>query len=175
MEVLTDDFIAFIAIDTNVFGHITNMEQNSDYHINKMLQTLFFKVGACLLVDDRGFIVNEYNRHILKEEQSLTEDERSILRIWMDPQYHATVSVDESSRLWIDICSIVPEEPEPGRENVDRTLVHVAFVENRLLISNDWGDIINKRGALKSKARELGRLRADIMTSKEASARLKKH
>ena len=171
MEVLTDDFVA---IDTNVFGHITDGKLNSDRHIDRLLRTLF-KMEAWLLVDDGGFIVDEYSHHILQKTDSLTPDQIRVLRFWMDSQQHKGVPVNKFSQIWNDICSIVPEETESDKDDVDRIFVYVAFVNDRILISNDEKDIIKKRDDLKLKATELGLSHADVMTSQEAYQKLEKH
>ncbi len=166
--------VDFIAVDTNVFGHIHNKNMNTENHIYKLLKSLV-DLKVLLLIDDEGVIRHEYKHHIERKIERLTIDNRIILRLWMDPQNHECVTVDESSLLWNGICAIVPEEQDKNKEEVDRIFVYVAFVKDRILISNDEKHIINNRDKLKSKAEGMDLLQADVMTSKEAHKKLEKH
>lgn len=171
MRGLTDDFIA---IDTNVFGQINSVENNEDLHIHALLSAE--SESVLLLVDDGGVINDEYRRHLRKSLDGEYEIaggpamlELCVLR-WMKPrkQKRVTVHADE---LMIAIKSVVPPT-----EPIDQIFVYVAFVMNRILVSNDKGHIIGKRNELKSRVREQARGRnlshADVMCSREAHARL---
>lgn len=167
---LTDDFIA---IDTNVFGHI-NSSRNEDMHIHRLLSCDSESVK--LLVDDGEVIASEYKRHLkdsMRGDCEIAGGPQMLelcIRRWMRPQKQEQVVVCKDDELMAAIKSIVPTE-----ESTDQIFVYVAFAKDRILISNDEKHIINNRCALKLKAEDMELSQADVMTSEEASARLKKH
>ena len=76
-----------IAIDTNVFGHLTNKLKNADKHINDLL-IYFMNQKTSLLVDENGNILKEYNRHLNRpefRERFEGKNEAYILYYWMHP------------------------------------------------------------------------------------------
>jgi len=170
-----------VAIDTSVFEHILNPERNSSSHINETLR-LLQKINSKLLVDSNNIIFKEYlNRlgHILNNVERM--DEISVLRYWLVIQEtREKVAVDERGELMNVIKSIV-HEPDA---KTDRTLVCVAFLRGKNLISNDethivigpepeWGQI-ERRHRLKKSTKKICQpsRQSEIMTSIEAHARV---
>ncbi|MDA8000747.1 MAG: hypothetical protein MPL62_05530 [Alphaproteobacteria bacterium] len=147
MKGLTNDYIA---IDTNVFGHLTDTDgKNADGHINRLLTKLAQK-QITLLIDVGGKILAEYNGHLdpkkLKAKQKLNEAQ--LIDYWMNHAPKKRVVVDENTPLWEEISRIIWEESE---EN-DRIFVYVAFAKGRILVSNDRKHITNpnRRAELKT-------------------------
>ncbi len=170
MNGLTCDYIA---IDTNVFLHLTNEKFNSDRHIHKLLQVP--KEGENkihLLVDTNGEIFSEYGRHLLKEEflqSRQRKNEAQIIKYWLRFAPRKPISVHKTDQLWSAIFSIIPE----AKEEVDRIFVYVAFQTGRILISNDRKHIVSRRGQLKSCYRNgFCSNGADVMDSQEAYNRI---
>ena len=168
-----------IAIDTNVFEHLLNPEQNNDDHINALLDLLQRK-GTALLIDDGRQIANEYNDQIAAFIQNADENrnERYILLYWMLNAPKTVVSVDSRGRLMKAVKKVIVEP----REKVDRVFVHVALSQGRTLISNDWRHIVlgpprengkrkpTRRERLLKDTKKLRPRGAQILTSQEASA-----
>ena len=164
---LTQDYIA---IDTNVFGHLTRTKSgdvNEDRHVHKLLR-IPRESNIALLVDDCGRISKEYKHHLQPEklEANQKTNEAQIIRYWMHLAPREKVSVDQETQLWDKINRIIYEE-NLGEE-IDRTFVYVAFNKGRILISNDRTHIVNRREQLKSSCVGYCPAESDIMTSKEA-------
>ena len=163
-----------VAIDTNVFVHLKNREQNPDRHIHHLLGELV-EQEVKLLVDDGGFINHEYGEVIrMVEGNSVDAEETYLLQYFMEVNSQRRVAVDRQDRLMAAIRDVIFEHSK----NPDRTFVYVAFHEGKSLISNDREDIVfgplNERRPRRDRLlRETRRLRpdgADILTSQEAHA-----
>ena len=166
-----------VAIDTNVFAHLLNPNNNPDRHINKVLEHLQAH-GISLIVDEQGRIEREYACHIIPmlTGRSVKGNELYILRHWMGPPLRLRVPVDRSDRLMTAIRQIIVEDSK----NIDRTFVYVALKNGSILISNDETDIVfgparEKRLRRAPRGRRLvddtNKLRppgANILTSREA-------
>ena len=162
------------AVDTNVFSHLLNPQNNPDGHINDLLAHLFEQQVA-LLVDDGGRITGEYERSITPLIQRLDEarNERQILRYWMAFAPSRKVEVSERDDLMAGIEQVIS-----GDAAVDRIFVYVAFKEGKVLISNDERDIVfgsdRGRGYVPRRERLLQNTQdcrppgADILTAREA-------
>ena len=171
----TDPFQDAVAIDTNVFVHLRNPEQNLDRHIHHLLGVLV-EQRVKLLVDDVGFIHHEYEEHVIRmlEGNSVDAGEVYLLQYFMDVTYQLKIAVDRRNRLMAAIREVIFE---PSK-NPDRTFVYVAFHEGKLLISNDRTDIVDgptgertpRRNRLLRETRRLRPDGADILTSQEANA-----
>lgn len=165
MNGLTDDFIA---IDTSVFGHLTNKKENPCGHINKLLVALI-KDKIVLLVDTGKEISSEYTRHLTPEKLKTQQkkDEAQLIKYWMRFAPRKKIDVDKDSQLWKAIYGIITEKGKG--EEVDRVFVYVAFNEGRILISDDKKHIVNRRKKLKSccvgTSAPAG---ADVMSSEDA-------
>ena len=161
-------------IDTNVFSHLLNPQNNPDGHINSLL-THLFEQQVALLVDDGGRITGEYERSITPLIQRLDEarNERQILRYWMTSAPSRKVEFSEGDALMAGIRQVIS-----GDAAVDRIFVYVAFKEGKVLISNDKGDIVfgsdRGRGYVPRRERLLQITQdcrppgADILTAREA-------
>ena len=170
MNGLTCDYIA---IDTNVFGHLTHKQINADRHIHKLLLVSKKEENKIhLLVDTDGSIFFEYHRHLLKKEirkSPQRTSEAQIIKYWLTKAPRKSVTVHKTKQLWSAICNIIPEP----KEEVDRIFVYVAFQTGRILISNDRKHIVSRRGQLKSCCRNgFCSNGADVMDSQEAYNRI---
>ena len=164
-----------VAIDTNIFVHLKNDEQNRGRHIHDLLGVLI-EQGVELLVDDNNVIGREYERHVIPmmEGNSVDAGEVYLLQYFMDVNSQRKVAVARQDRLMAAIRVVIFELSK----NPDRTFVYVAFHEGKALISNDREDIVfgppNERRPRRDRLlRETRRLRpdgADILTSQEAHA-----
>ena len=164
-----------VAVDTNIFVHLKNPEQNPDRHIHHLLGVLV-EQGVKLLVDDGGFIHHEYVEHVIPmmEGSSVDAGEVYLLQYFMDVNSQRKVAVARQDRLMAAIREVIFELSK----NPDRTFVYVAFHEGKSLISNDREDIVfgppNERRPRRDRLlRETRRLRPDgpgILTSQEAHA-----
>ncbi len=177
MNALTSDFIA---IDTNVFEHLLNPQNNTNNHISK----LFIKLmddKITLLVDDKDRIVNEYSQKIerILDEKDEMGDAVKILGTtylyFMD--HKQPVPVVSHDSLMTAIKSIIKKKKKSSV--TDRFFVYVAFKSDRILITNDKKDMIderNQKGKRKQKllkmAKKQSLKRADILTSESACEKL---
>ena len=162
-----------IAIDTNVFQHLLNSQNNSDYHISQLLEYLRC-LGTSLLVDDKGAIFGEYCRQLVPTIHNADDsrEEIYILRYWIlnAPRLRVSVTRDQ---LMIQIRKVIIEF-----ENTDRTFVYVAFKQGTALVTNDRSHIVDgpgsgstfRRDILRKKTAKLCPQTARIMTSEEAHA-----
>ena len=164
-----------VAIDTNVFVHLLNPEQNADSHISRLLVHLQSQ-SLALITDDRGRIADEYERIITPMVENLDEslNERYVLLYWTQYAMCCNVPLDMQDRMMQAIRGVITETSE----NVDRIFVYVAFKKGKLLITNDEMHIVfgptRERGRTPRRDRLLRATRrhcpdgADILTSKEA-------
>lgn len=173
MKVVNSMTVDAIAMDTNVFGHLTNYSGiNRNRHINKLFRYLI-KCQTSLLVDTEKKIGNEYKHHLNKPIFKCKYDKREeayFLQYFLDPARHKPVFVDETDDLWNAIIAIVHDPNE-----VDQRLVYIAFCKGKLLISNDNDDIVSQKDALFEKTvgkREKG---SDILNSQQAFNAIKSH
>lgn len=163
MNGLTDDCIA---IDANVFGHLTS--DVGRQHIGDMFRRLI-KDAILLLVDEGGRIRSEHQSLFpayMKKADDIGE-EGKLIRYWFASENHKAVPVNEKSELMTAIKTVVP-----AWKGKDRFYVYVAFKEGRILVTNDGKDIWKKRDELKRKTRKFGTKDADILTSRQAHAKL---
>lgn len=160
----------YVAIDTNIFGHIGNRSINKDKHINTLLEYLM-KKKTCLLVDEGGEIAKEYKHHLGNDENLRKKyangREPYIIGYWMKVAKRKKIPVEIGS-LWNVIQQCIPEGiPEVGDEN-DRIFVYIAFFSGKVLISNDHRHIINRRDRLCSATNNLCQAGGDVMNSHTA-------
>ncbi len=163
-----------VGIDTNVFVHLLNPQNNPDGHINGLLRHLA-EQRVALLMDGGGRIAGEYERSITPLIRGLDEarNERQILRYWMAFAPSRKVEVSEGDALMVGIGQVIS-----GDAAVDRIFVYVAFKEGKVLISNDERDIVfgsdRARGYVPRRERLLQITQdcrppgADILTAREA-------
>ncbi len=157
----------YIAIDTNVFGKIAA----ANGRILELLKFLM-KNKVCLLLDEEGRILREYMHHLkeaFREQDAGDPEWVVIMRHWMKPDIRIYIDVksNKNSELRNAIFSIIPTT-----EYEDATFVCVAFIKDRVLITNDHKDILSKRDALKRIAERSGLMEADVISSEAAHAKV---
>ena len=177
MNKLTCDYIA---IDTNVFEHLLNPQENTDNHIETLLISLAGD-GVNLIVDEDRRIENEYE-HRIGPMLKITSDENIqnvlLLQLWIESQIdnRKRVSVSNNDPLMTAIKGVITEH-----EAVDRIIVYVAFKSDRILITNDRRHIIEGGPRERSKRRETllrntrrrrPNKKSEILSSTEAAARV---
>ena len=175
MNNLTSDYIA---VDTNVFEHLMNPQNNTSNHIYKLL-TQFINDKILLLVDNKNKIKHEYLQNFQEylKHKSDRMGEGILLFHFFKMENHEVIDVNLSDNLMNAIKKIVPEH-----KGVDRFFVYVAFKKSRVLVTNDKEDIIDegpkcgerRRKLLKHTKRYRPRSEgtAAILTSQEAYDRL---
>lgn len=168
-----------VAIDTNVFVHLLNPEQNPDSHIHRLLEFLILK-DTVLIVDKEGAINREYQRHVepMLRGKSVLNNELYLLAHWMKPEVQVRVSISRNDDLMRVIQQVIFEVPK----HADRTFVYVAFTSGRTLMTNDEADIVYgppretnrtpRRARLLRASRAYRPEGADILTSQEAFAKI---
>ena len=166
-----------IAIDTNVFQHLLNQQDNTGFHINRLLEYLIDK-RTTLVVDDQVLIASEYAQQLNRRLRgsSTSGNEIEILRYWVLYAERRQVSLNESDDLMKAIYQVIIEVSE----DVDRTFVYVAFRQGTVLISNDSRHIVKGPGDEPAPRRErlltntvgLRPAGARILTSTEAQAEI---
>ena len=164
-----------LAIDTNVFQHLLNPQNNIGSHINGLLEYLI-RERATLVVDDHGLISSEYKQQLERRlgESNDIRNEIQILRYWVLHAQRYQVSVNVNDDLMKAIYKVIIEVSE----DVDRTFVYVALQQGTILVSNDLRHIVRgpldepepRRTKLLSNTASLRPGGADILTSQEAYA-----
>lgn len=177
MNKLTCDYIA---IDTNVFEHLLNPQENTNNHIDTLLRTLTRdRVG--LIVDDKKRIENEYKSRIepmIRNTSNKNIQQLLLLRSWIVFQVgnRKRVSVSNNDPLMTAIKGVITEN-----EAVDRIIVYVAFKSDRILITNDRRHVIEGRPRERSERRKTllrntrryrPNKKSEILSSVEAVARV---
>ncbi len=84
---------------------------------------------------------------------------------WKDAEIWIRIDAP-NSEIWIDISNEMPND------EVDATFVCVAFIKDRVLITDDRKDILSKRDALKRIAELSGLMEADVISSNTAAAKV---
>ena len=176
MNKLTRDFIA---IDTNIFEHLLNPQNNTNDHVYKLLKQLLIIDKIKLLVDGKKKITDEYDKRLTPRVKQINDDskKRRLLRYWIKSENRKYVKVSEDE-LMGKIKIIIP--PKKGKPRTDRYFVYVAFKEDRVLITNDRKDMIDegiKKGERRKKLLKIskkieGSKNANILTSQIAYDRL---
>ena len=164
-----------VAIDTNVFQHLLNPQNNTDSHINRLLEHLV-RERTILVVDAQGLVASEYRQQLGRRlgESDSVRNEIQILRYWILRAQRRQVPVNDDDDLMNAIYDVIEEVDE----NVDRAFVYVAFQQGTTLISNDLRHIVRgpgnesepRRERLISNTEGLRPDGADILTSQEAHA-----
>jgi len=164
-----------VAVDTNVFQHLLNPQNNVNSHINRLLEYLISQ-RVTLVVDEDGLIADEYKQQLERRlgESNDTRNEIQILRYWILLAQRHRVPVNADDDLMKRICDIIIEVSE----SVDRVFVYVAFRQGITLVSNDLRHIVRgpadesepRRERLLSNTEGLRPDGADILTSQEAHA-----
>jgi hypothetical protein len=157
--------MARIAIDTNVFIHLTNPQNNPESHIDHLLMHLAKKQPR-LCVDSTYKIGNEYEEKLGPRIKDSNDTSLAIylLRFWMHPDLRDVIETDLNDLLMHRIRQAIPEVDE----NADRAFVYVSCKGDCFLVSNDDGHIYSRRGELKDKTRKLRGDNWRIVNSQEA-------
>ena len=155
-----------IAIDTNIFEHLFNPQENQHQHITKLLQHLQNE-DYSILVDSDQRIQKEYLYLVdtrLDNDDNLNETQ--LLRYWMTPDIAVKITVSGTDRLMNAIRGVM----NCHNQRTDRTFVYVAFSQGKNLVSNDYPDIINNRTKLKQKSKRVcpACRQSQILDSQEA-------
>jgi hypothetical protein len=154
-----------VAIDTNIFIHLTNQQENPDSHIDQLLIHLA-KSDPRLCVDSTRKIGNEYEEKLGPRIRAESEQGLAIylIRYWMNPDLREEIEVDTQGLLMRRIKDVIPE----ADEHADRAFVFVSCHGDCALISNDKMHIVGRRSELKSKTRKLRGSNWQILLSREA-------
>jgi hypothetical protein len=175
VNALTGDYIV---IDTCVFVHMFNDQENHEQHIDSVLKALVAD-GIRLCVDDRDTVAKEYDQQV---GPLLVQDDRGLrvqwLRYLLDPGEWKRTIVDRRGELLKKIEAVIREQ----KEKVDRVLVAIACTEGRILVTNDKQHILigpererrqgPRRARLLRATRKCRKEGADLIDSKEAQGRL---
>lgn len=166
-----------VAIDTNVFIHLLNPQENAESHINELLKKLQM-AQVSLIVDESGRVSGEYRNRIepIIRESDDTRDEIYILRYWILNCPRLATKLVLNDALMTAIRDVIVELDQA----VDRILVYVALRQGKVLISNDRMNIVlgppsestERRRRLLRNTRHFRSGDADILTSLEAYARI---
>ena len=166
-----------VAIDTNVFIHLLNPQENIESHINELLKDLQ-TAQVSLIVDESGRILGEYNNRIgpMIRQSDDMRDEILILRYWTLNCPRLTTKLVHNDALMTAIRGVIVELDQ----TVDRILVYVALLRGKALISNDRMNIVlgppsestERRQRLLRNTRRFRSGDAEILTSLEAHARI---
>lgn len=163
-----------IAIDTNVFEHLLNPQENVCGHIDVVLKYLE-DCNATLISDSKGRIEGEYDNRLGRLIECAPEGpQRQILEYWINVCHRYKVDLKFDDQLMGGIESVIREP----KETVDRIFVYVAFKSGRHLITNDRLHIVDgpekKKGHRRAKLLKILKKRGrniravDILTSCEA-------
>ena len=171
----------YVAIDTNVFLHLLNPQENANSHITTLLGYLQTR-GVVHVVDESRRIEGEYLNQIGQILPRIDElgTEGDILRYWITEATPRRVPVSLQDDLMRAIRNVIIEPSE----QVDRIFVYVAFQAGSVLISNDETHIVfgprsetrqpPRRNRLLRTTRRLRSAGADILTSIEAYEKIRK-
>ena len=153
-----------VAIDTNIFIHLFNPQNNEDSHIDQLLSHLA-KLEYSLCVDSTNKIANEYQEKLIPmiERQDDRGIQLYILRFWM-ALARVSVEIDVTDLLMQRIRQVIQEHDE----HVDRAFIYVSCKGNCCLVTNDNEHILSRRRVIKEKTRKLRGDASIILDSREA-------
>lgn len=161
----------YIVIDTNVFEHLFNPQNNTCNHINILLFSLK-ENKTKILVDQQNNIIIEYNSRLRERIKNADENHetRTIIRFYLiNSENHVKISVNCKEPLMRKIKRII-KRPSTSRK-YDRIFVYLALKKHCTLITDDQTDIANQRKSLlkiKTNGHRAKKLGARIYTSEEA-------
>ena len=172
MNNLTSDCIA---IDTNIFEHLLNPQNNISNHIETLLNKLAID-NVHLIIDTGGRIWGEYTNRITNNIRNTNNSNyEALLRYWLKYEsIKSVVNVNQNDDLMVSIKGVM------GRsEATDRIFVYVAIHKNEVLVTNDRNDILDednnkneRRDKLLKIAKKRGFKSARIYDSQEAYDKL---
>lgn len=134
-----------VAIDTCVFMHLLNPQNNENKHINGLLSH-FVHFNFFLLVDSTKKIPKEYESRIVPilRKSFDTGTEIYLLRYWMNSARHTVVQLDTRDTLMRRIETVICERGE----HADRAFVYVACKRDSDLVTNDIQHILRRRQSI---------------------------
>ena len=165
----------YIAIDTNVFEHLFNAQNNVSDHIETLLGKLAYD-HVHLIIDKDGRIWNEYTNRIINEIRNpINRNYEHLLRYWLNVDAkNKDVNVNQRDNLMVSIKRVIR-----GGKTTDKIFVYVAIHEKRVLITNDRNDILdenNNKNQRRDKLLKIAKLQgfksARIYNSREAYDKL---
>lgn len=168
MNNLTCDYIA---IDTNIFEHLFNPQNNKCDHIEILLHKLA-RDNVHLIIDTHGRIRGEYAYRIIGQiKKTKSPNHADLLRYWLAPDApNKEVTVNQNDNLMGAIKGVMGKS-----DATDRIFVYVAIHGDQVLITNDRNDILDggnskydRRDRLLKIAKKQGFKSARIHDSKEA-------
>ena len=149
-----------ITIDTNVFEHLFNRQNNEDDHIDALLRHLVERRVA-LCADKGGRMFGEYQLQLNPFFKRSDEGQKVIwLRYFLVLAERTEVTVNFGDALMVSIRGKIP-----FAEVSDRVFVYVAIFSDCILISNDLGHITDHRNNLRRCARKHGSNDTDFVDS----------
>lgn len=154
-----------VAIDTNIFIHLTNSQENPDSHIDQLLMHLA-KSDPRLCVDSTRKIGNEYEEKLGPRIRNESEQNIAIylIRYWMNDDVRQVVEVDHQGPLMHRIRRVIVEPDE----HVDRAFVYVSCQGDCPLITNDNQHILGRRGHLRKATKGYRGPNTDFISSRQA-------
>jgi hypothetical protein len=155
-----------ITIDTNVFEHLFNPQNNPGDHIDILLRHLF-QNRFTLCVDNKDRISGEYKNRLtpLFKRTDDHPQKVSLLRYFVLYAERRKEAVDFGDALMVAIKGTVRLT-----ETTDRVFVYVAIFTDSILVSNDLAHITNHRAKLRQCARNHRRKVTDFVSSADALA-----
>jgi hypothetical protein len=155
-----------ITIDTNVFVHLFNNQDNEDEHIDRLLGWLVDRLSI-LCVDDKKRMEGEYITHVIPLIKKASDQTLKVywLRYFMEFGERHLVPLAFGDDLLVSIRGQI-RFAEPS----DHVFVYVAAKSNTLLVSNNPKHITNHSNGLRKCAKRYGSKMADFVTSIEAVA-----
>lgn len=165
----------YIAIDTNVFEHLLNPQNNVSDHIGFLLGQLAHD-NVHLIIDKNGRIWDEYTNRIINGiKNTINQNYEPLLRYWLNVDAsNREVNVNQSDGLMVSIKGVIK-----GGTTTDKIFVYVAIHENRVLVTNDRNDILdegNKKYERRKKLMKIAKNQnfkfARIYSSQEAHDKL---
>lgn len=153
-----------VTIDTNVFVHLFNPQNNADKHIDRLLASLVER-QVMLCIDDNSRILGEYQIHIVPLFKAASDQDLRIfwLRYFLIDAGKHVVAVNFGDALMVAIRRHI-RFAEPS----DHVFVYVAVSSNTILVSNNPRHITDHRKNLRKCAKKHGSKTTDFVTSEQA-------
>lgn len=153
-----------VTIDTNVFVHLFNPQNNRGNHIDKLLGSLVERrFGLC--IDDQERILGEYRIHIIPLFKKADDEGLRVfwLRYFLLDANKKIVAVEHADQLMTSIRRAIYRA-----ERSDHVFVYVAITTDTILISNNPRHITDHRQVLRKSARRHGSKTTDFVDSEQA-------
>src|SRR2546423_12672403 len=138
-----------VTIDTNVFVHLFNPQNNTGNHIDRLLHSLVEK-QARLCVDDKNRIFGEYKIHIGPLFKAKSDQD---LRLFWLRYFLIDEPPNELPVNFGDALMVAIKGQMRGTEPSDHVFVYVAISSNTVLVSNNQGHITDRRRELRKCAK----------------------